>query len=138
MMNKSLLNAIGLLILRVSIGLFMIVGHGWTKLMGFSEMAEKFPDPLGMGNQLSLIATIGSEVGCSLLLVLGLATRIAAVPLAFTMIVALFIVHGADPWKTKELAAIYLAAYVTLIFTGGGCFSADHCIWSRKRSDDPE
>lgn len=93
--------------------------------MGFSEMADKFPDPIGMGSQFSLIMAIGAEVGCSLLLILGLGTRLAVVPLAFTMIVALFVVHGADPWKVKELAAIYLAVYAVIFITGPGSFSLD-------------
>ena len=132
-MNKESFNSIGLSLLRISIGLFMLVGHGWPKLMGFSEKVDTFPDPLGMGTQLSLIAAIGAEVGCSLLLVLGLGTRIAAIPLAFTMLVALFFVHSADPWATKEKAAVYLAVYATLILAGGGCFSLDHRIRARRR-----
>jgi len=75
--------------------------HGWQKLSGFSEMAETFPDPLGMGSRMSLISAIGTELGCSLLLIAGVATRLVALPLAFTMIVALFVVHGNDPWKVK-------------------------------------
>ena len=122
----------GVLILRVAFGCMMLV-HGWQKLTGFSEKAEEFPDPLGMGNQLSLISAIAAEVGCSLLIIVGLGTRLAAIPLAFTMIVALYMIHGADPWQTKELAAVYLAAFVALVFTGPGCFSLDQFIWKRKR-----
>jgi putative oxidoreductase len=80
----------------VAFGCLMLV-HGIQKVMGFSEMADKFPDPLGMGSQLSLLSAIGAEVGCSLLLIAGLGTRIAAIPLAFTMVVALFLVHADDP-----------------------------------------
>lgn len=129
--NKQSLTSIGLLLLRVTFGCFMLV-HGWQKLAGYSAMADKFPDPLGMGSQLSLIMAIGAEVGCSLLLIAGLGTRFAAIPLAFTMIIALFVVHGADPWKTRELAACYLAVYATLMLTGAGCFSVDHCLSRRK------
>ena len=124
----------GLLVLRVAIGCFMLV-HGIQKVMGFAEMADKFPDPIGMGNQLSLIMAIGAEVGCSVLLILGLGTRLAAIPLAFTMIVALFVVHASDPWKVKELAAIFLAVYVSLVLTGGGRYSLDHCIWQKSSID---
>lgn len=114
----------GLLVLRVAVGCLMLV-HGVPKLMGFSEMADKFPDPIGLGSQLSLIMAIGAEVGCSILLILGLGTRLAAIPLAFTMIIALFVVHGSDPWKVKELAAVFLATYVVIILAGPGGFSLD-------------
>lgn len=128
---KEPLASAGLLLLRVAFGCFMLV-HGWPKLSGFSEMADKFPDPIGLGSSLSLILAIAAEVGCSLLLIAGFGTRLASIPLAFTMIVALFVVHGSDPWKSKELAACYLAVYATLLLTGAGRFSVDHCLWGKK------
>ena len=115
---------VGLVLLRIALGGFMLV-HGIQKLMGFGEMADAFPDPIGIGSRLSLILAISAEVGCSVLLIIGLGTRLAVLPLVFTMIVALFIVHGADPWKVKELAAIYLAGYVVLFVTGPGRLSLD-------------
>ncbi len=60
-MNKEKLLSIGLLLLRVSVGLMMLLGHGIPKLKGFSQLMDKFPDPLGMGSQLSLISAIGNE-----------------------------------------------------------------------------
>ena len=132
-MNEHLVS-IGLFFLRLAFGLSMLLAHGWPKLMKFGELADKFPDPLGMGSQLSLVLAIGAEVGCSVLLIIGLFTRLAAIPLAVTMIVAFFVVHGADPWKVKELAALYLAVYATLAFTGAGHLSVDGLIQSRKSS----
>jgi putative oxidoreductase len=128
---KETATSIGLLILRVAIGCFMLK-HGWEKLMGYSDLVERFADPIGMGKQLSLISAIGAEVGCSVLVIVGLLTRLAAVPLAFTMLVALLIVHRADPWQVKELAAVYLSVYCALIFTGAGRFSVDYYIWGKR------
>lgn len=120
----------GLLVLRVAFGCFMLV-HGIQKAMGFSAMSETFPDPMGVGNQLSLMMAIGAEVGCSILLIVGLGTRLAVIPLAFTMIVALFVIHSADPWKVKELAALFLTVYAVIFLTGPGCFSVDAALLSR-------
>lgn len=122
----------GLLVMRVAFGCFMLV-HGVQKVMGYSAMSEAFPDPIGLGSQLSLVLAIGSEVGCSILLILGLGTRLVVLPLAFTMVVALFLVHSDDPWKVKELAAVFLAAYVVLFITGPGQFSLDACFLGKKR-----
>lgn len=130
--------SVGLLVLRVAVGCFMLV-HGWQKLTGFSEMADTFPDPIGMGSRLSLISAIGAEFGCSLLLIVGLATRLAAIPLAFTMVVALFVVHAADPWQRKELAAIYLSVYAVLICTGAGRYSLDYLLakkWGKSEVEE--
>ncbi|MGN6133546.1 MAG: DoxX family protein [Aureliella sp.] len=133
MPSKNTILSIGLLLLRVAFACLMLV-HGNQKLMAFATLADKFPDPLGMGSQLSLVAAIGAEIGCSLLLILGLATRLAVIPLAFTMMVALLLVHASDPWQVKELAAAYLAVYVSLLFTGPGQFSLDHLLFSKRSS----
>lgn len=125
---NTLIPSIGLLLFRVTFGLFMLLGHGWGKLMSFSEKAVEFPDPLGIGNQGSMVAAIFCEVICSALVVLGLATRIVAIPLVFTMVVAAFIVHGSDPFSTKELALVYMTAIGVLFFTGAGRFSIDGII----------
>lgn len=127
--------SLGLLILRLAFGLMMLK-HGIDKVKGFEAMADNFADPIGLGPRISLIAAIGAEVGCSLLLIVGLATRIACLPLAFTMIIALFVVHGDDPWQKKELAAAYLAVYVALFFTGPGQFAIDHFILKKKNEPD--
>ena len=126
------MTSLGVVVLRVSFGGLMLV-HGIQKLMVFNELSSTFPDPLGMGSFLSLVATIGAELGCSLLLVLGLATRLALLPLAFTMAVALFLVHAGDPWKAKELAATYLCVYLALLPAGPGKYSLDHLLFSRSK-----
>lgn len=130
--NRENFASAGLLLLRVGIGCLMLV-HGVAKIQGFGEMSAAFPDPIGLGSKLSLIMAIGAEVGCSILLIVGLGTRLAAIPLAFTMLVALFIVHSADPWQAKELAATFLLVYVSLILTGPGRFSLDQ-FWRTKGS----
>lgn len=124
----------GLLALRVAISCFMLV-HGMDKILTFNERADTFADPIGMGSQLSLIMAIGAEVGCSVLLILGLGTRLAAIPLAFTMIVALFIVHADDPWRVKELAAIYLSMYLVIFIAGPGRFSLDRWLASKRSAE---
>ena len=48
------LPSVGLLLHRVVFGGFMLVGHGWGKLMSFNEKAAGFPDPLGIGSSASM------------------------------------------------------------------------------------
>ncbi len=92
---------------------------------------------MGLGSELSLILTIGSELGCAILLLLGLFTRFAAVPLIFTMLVATFLAHSNDPLADKEMALLYLAGYSCILLLGGGKFSLDDLIFknikARKR-----
>lgn len=117
--------SLGLLALRAGVGAMMLLGHGWGKLVSFSASSATFPDPLGVGSTASLALAIFGEVLCAALLVVGLFTRLAAIPFLATMLVAAFVVHADDPWAKKELALLYAAPALTLFFTGAGAFSID-------------
>lgn len=103
----------------------MLLGHGWGKLSNFSEMSGKFGDPIGIGSAPSLALAVGAEFFCAIAVVLGLFTRLAAIPLLITMLVAAFLVHGNALIKEGELALLYAAAFTLLICTGAGKFSVD-------------
>lgn len=121
----------GLFVLRLGIGGMMAFAHGWDKLVNFSAYAAQFPPMLGMPPKLALAAATGAELGCALLIMVGAATRLAAAPLAFTMLVAAFIAHGADPFAKKEMALLYLVPCLTLMLTGAGRWSVDAALWPR-------
>jgi putative oxidoreductase len=121
------LQDVGLLLLRVSLGFSMLLLHGWSKFQNFDSKAAGFPQVFGMPSSLCLSLAVFAEVVCSVLLILGLFTRFAALNLAATMAVAFFIVHKGvftGP-QSGELAFVYLIGAVALVFTGGGKFSAD-------------
>ncbi|HMM10710.1 MAG TPA: DoxX family protein [Bacteroidales bacterium] len=123
-LNEGLLN-LWLLVFRLGVSAMMLT-HGLPKLSRLLPGQEiSFPDPLGIGMWLSLFLAVFAEVICSLLIILGLATRLAAVPLVITMAVAAFMVHASDPFVRKELALMYLLAYITLLIAGPGKFSVD-------------
>jgi putative oxidoreductase len=115
----------GYLVLRATAGGTMFWHHGWPKLMSFTERMDSFPDPFGLGGTLSLVLIILAEVLCSALVVLGLWTRTALIPLIIGMAVIVFMVKGDASFKEQELALVYLFAFVTLLFTGSGRFAID-------------
>lgn len=123
MINNAVAKDAGLLVLRVGISLLMLFPHGYVKVVNFTARMHSFPDPLGIGSTLSLSATVFAEVVCSVLLMLGIKTRIFASIPFITMIVAAFMVHGNDPWKVKEKAVVFALAYLVLMITGGGKYS---------------
>lgn len=132
-MQKNNYNNIGLLLLRVGAGLFMLFPHGYNKLMKLLAGGTiKFADPIGLGADISLWLAVFAEVVCSILLIIGFKTRLVSIPLAFTMAVAAFVVHGGDPWGKKELAVVYLLIYIVLMFTGGGKYSVDEVLNKRN------
>ena len=134
--TRDPLASTGLLVLRASFGLMMLLGHGIVKWQNYPEMLKMWNVtpaiwPLStMSAPMSLMATIGAEVFASALLVLGLMTRPAAFILGFAMCVAAFQVHALDPFfskggAAKEMAVLYLIPAFVLIITGGGQWSLD-------------
>jgi putative oxidoreductase len=121
---------------RVFIG-FAMLSHGFPKLQMLLVGGKiEFFDFMGLGPQISLILTVFAEFVCSILLILGLFTRVALGFLVFTMIIAAFVVHGADPFEKREMALVYLSVYLLLMVIGAGKISVDHMIERRKRASD--
>ncbi len=118
----------GLLILRLVAGGAMLT-HGYPKLQKLLAGNFQFGDPLGIGPEASLILAVFAEFLCSILVMIGLTTRLALIPLIITMAVAFFIVHAADPLKTKELSLVFLGIFVALFFTGPGRASFDKVLY---------
>lgn len=127
---------IALLAVRLFIG-FAMLSHGFPKLQMLLEGGDiKFFDFLGLGPQISLGLTVFAEFVCSIFLILGLFTRIATGFLMFTMVVAGFFVHGADPFDKRELSFLYLTIYLFMMLLGAGKFSVDGMIENKRRSSE--
>jgi putative oxidoreductase len=149
--RQDFLTSIGLLVLRLGMGGFMLT-HGWGKFqMVLAGDFDKFGDPIGLGSGLSLVLVVLAEFVCAILVMIGFATRFAAAPLVFAMAVAALVVHANDPWtmgeaarlyqageaeswSSKEPALLFLIPFLTLIFTGPGKFSIDGLVWPRWRA----
>jgi len=127
---------IALLIVRLFVG-FAMLSHGYPKLQMLLEGGDiKFYDFLGLGSTVTLILVVFAEFVCSIFLILGLFTRIAVGFLMFTMIIAGFVVHGADPFEKREMSFLYLGIYLLLITFGAGRISIDGMIEKRRRASD--
>ncbi|MFT3903637.1 MAG: DoxX family protein [Niabella sp.] len=121
--------SLGLLLLRVATGSAMLINHGLKKISGFNTILEKgFADPFHIGAKASLSLTVFAEVFCAILIILGLTTRLASIPLIIAMFVALFIAHGGEIFGQGELAAIYLSIFFMLLLAGPGKYSVDKLI----------
>ena len=116
-----------MLLLRLGIG-FLMMSHGYDKLLHFSSIHNTFINFMGIGSTFSLTLAIFAEFFCSLFLVLGLFTRLSAIPLIITMCVALFKVHHGEVFGKGEIDALYLSSFVVLLFLGPGRVSVDSMI----------
>jgi len=129
--DDSDLTSMALLVARLWFSLAMLFNHGLDKFAHFKDIVGTFPDPLGLGQEASLVLVIFAEVLGSLLLAVGLFTRVAASVLVIDMFVAFLMVHK-SAMTSGELAFVYLAGYVILVIAGGGLFSLDTVAFSKS------
>lgn len=103
-----------LLALRILFG-GLLLSHGIQKWNNYAEMSAVFPDPLGVGSNVSLGLAIFGELACSIGFIFGALYRLAMIPMIFTMCMAFFVIHGSDPFAVKELAFVYLVVFILSI-----------------------
>jgi len=117
---------LGLLVLRLWLGLSMAILHGWVKFTHFGEIAGRFP-ALILSPRISLGLATFAELICATLVAIGLFTRFAALTVAITMAVAFTAAHkGALSGESSgELAFIFLAGFLAILIAGPGRYSLD-------------
>ena len=140
-------NTLSTLVLRLTLGavffphgaqkvLGWFGGYGFTGTMGFFTGTMHIP-------ALFAFLAIAAEFAGSIGLILGLGTRIAALGIASTMVVAIATVHsqfgffmnwtGAQKGEGFEYHLLAIGIAIALIIRGGGLLSADAAI-ARKLS----
>jgi putative oxidoreductase len=129
MVPSSVMADVGLTVLRIFTGLAMALAHGLGKVQGPSEQFVEgvasmgFPMPIVFAWAAAITEFFGG-----ILFAAGLLTRINAILLCGTMLVAGLLMHGmvrGDPFSGMEMALLYAAIFFAFIFTGSGRFSVD-------------
>lgn len=122
---------VALLLLRLNMG-FLFMSTGWGKVHDLASVTGFFTElhiPLPGVNAafVSYLELVGGA-----LLVLGLATRFIAAPLAVTMVVAIVTAKAEGIANVFDLAATdeltYMLVLVTLVVFGAGKLSVDALI----------
>ncbi len=115
----------GLTLLRIFAGVSLAFAHGIGKLPPSEGLINRtaefgFPMPVVFAWAAGLSEFLGG-----IFLALGLFTRLSSFFIAFTMLVALVGVHGADPFNKQELAVMYLFGALAFLLKGAGDWSVD-------------
>jgi len=125
------------LLSRVSLGV-LFAQSGWGKLHHLSKIVEYFTS-LGIpAPQLQAPFVAGTELVCGVLVLIGLLTRLASIPLICTMIVAIITAKRADLDGVTDLFGIaeylYILLFLYLIVDGPGPLSLDAVLRKRVRA----
>jgi putative oxidoreductase len=125
---------IAVLLIRVFVGYFFFE-TGWAKVGNLEAMAERF---VGWGIPFPAFSAALSgytELVGGALLVLGLATRLAAIPLFINMVVAIAVVNIKGITNLDEFfelsEPLYALCFLLLVCAGGGPLSLDRVLWRR-------
>jgi putative oxidoreductase len=121
---------LGLFVLRLGVGINMVLLHGLDKVRHYGQLANSFPDHLGMGHRHSLMLALAAEFVGGILVTLGLAGRLAALLIAFTVGLTLYS-HEAS--LQRESAVLYLTAALAILMLGCGRWALDAVVWKRFR-----
>ncbi len=126
---------VGPLAVRLSLGA-VFLGTGWGKLHNLGQVTSFFTE-LGIPFPAANAAMVsGIELGGGTLILLGLFTRFAALPLMGTMVVAILTAKRPEIEGIRTLLAfdetLYLAGFLWLFVAGAGKASLDALIFGRK------
>ncbi len=122
-----------LLVMRVASAVLLALGHGLGKVQVLKNDPSVFPDPLGLGPVISIVSSLASECGASLLVAVGLCTRLACVPILFTMAVVALVVHRDHSWLQTEPSVLFFLLFSLIAYWGPGRYSLDGA-WQGKHS----
>lgn len=129
--SNATLNHLWLFVYRITLSVFMMT-HGLPKLNRLlSGNIDGFPDPFGIGSTMSLVLAVFGEVIAPVMVLLGLSTRLATIPVMVAMATAAFLIHANDPFRQQELALLFLAGFMTILIMGGGKYSLDNLLGRR-------
>src|SRR3954463_4552191 len=129
---------IGPTLARITVG-SVFIGTGWGKLHNIDQTVEYFASLHIPAAAFQARLAAGTEFFGGILVLLGLGARLASLPLAFTMVVAILTAKRAELDGLRTLFGFeewsYIVFFVWIALVGPGPLSLDALIakWRRKR-----
>jgi putative oxidoreductase len=142
---------LGLLLFRAVLSALVIRYHGWGKLTGWADETihlpngfaldgmrkefHTFPNYIGISSELSYVLVTWCETFGALMIIAGLLTRLNALGMFITLMVAFVFhhhMHLSGP-NNGEVALAYGFGYLLLFLSGAGKYSIDSRVFSTKR-----
>ncbi len=123
---------LGPLLVRITVGV-VFVTSGWGKLTSLDDVTRFFGELHIPWPHFNAILASTTEFAGGLCLLLGLGTRLAAPPLAFTMFIAIITAKREAIEGVSSLLGFeemtYLVVFLWLAIAGAGKASLDHLLF---------
>ncbi|AZF42280.1 DoxX family protein [Pseudomonas sp. R1-43-08] len=119
-MNETKKQDVGLLFLRVSGALFLLWVHGLPKLLNYSDQLKLIEDPFHLGAPITLLLAIFAEVLCPLLIIAGVWTRLACLPILAVLVIALLVVHPEWTLFEGQFGWLLMIIFSSILIAGPG------------------
>ena len=116
-----------LLLLRL-VAAGIMLKHGYEKLSDFDGTLKFISGLFSSYSKVLTILLIFAEFFCAILLLVGLFTRLACIPLIIAMLVVTIKFHHNDFIDHGETATLYLGCYLAILLVGPGRISIDSMI----------
>ena len=130
----------GPLAVRIVVG-WVFLWSGWTKLNQLPRMIDNFRDWGIPAPEFFTPLASGTEFVCGILLLIGLLTRFAAVPMMIVMAVAIISAKWADVDSLETFLGFdevaYFVMFAWLAIAGPGPVSVDRLVLKELRPDRP-
>ena len=128
-MNRISAPDAALLFLRVTASVLVLLVHGLPKALHYASQLDAIEDPLHFGKTLTLAFAIFAEVVCPLLMIAGIATRLAALPIMLVSAIALGLVHREWTLDQGQFAWMLLIMFGAIAIGGAGRYRI--VLWPR-------
>ena len=90
---------------------------------------EHVPNPLHLPKRLNGLVATFSDTVVPLLVILGIATRLAILPTIGVTAIGYFVVHRNDPVEIRDVPFMYTLCFLFLLAVGPGTYSLDNYLF---------
>jgi len=124
-MGSSFNNA-ALLIFRILLSIELFRVHGLKKFRLENGEKEHVPNPLHLPDKLNGMMATLSDTVAPFLIILGIGTRLAALPVIGVTAIGYFVVHRKDSPEVRDVPYMYTLCYLLILALGAGTYSVDN------------
>ena len=125
--TNSYLSSVNLLLFRVVISASLMT-HGYGKLLRLIDGDIWSRTHFIFNEEISMALVVFGEFFAPLFVLIGVGTRIFAIPIIYTFCVIVFDVHWGDSFGKMEKGLMFLVSYVLILLSGPGKISVDNLI----------